>query len=306
MEQYGRSIRQPGDCVMNPNIIDLHMHSTVSDGSDTPEELLGKVREAGVRLFSVTDHDAVMGCDAVRALLQGDDPAFMNGVEFSCRDEVGNYHILGYGYDPDAEPVRKIVETGHRFRQDKLSARLDYLESEFGFVFSEEDTAALKALYNPGKPHIGTLMVKYGYAETRREAIDRYIESIRFPSMKITPEDAIDGILRSGGIPVLAHPTFGRGDQFIEGDDMDRRIRHLMDFGLQGLEVFYSGFDAEIRGELLAFADRYGLYVTGGSDYHGTVKNVRLADTHLDEEAELPDGMKRFLRNVNMTHNPFQ
>ncbi|MBO6039968.1 MAG: PHP domain-containing protein, partial [Oscillospiraceae bacterium] len=86
--------------------IDLHMHSTVSDGTDAPEEILARVREAGITLFAVTDHDAVKAGRIIPPLLTEGDPAFLTGAEFSCRDEEGKYHILGYGYDPDAEPVR--------------------------------------------------------------------------------------------------------------------------------------------------------------------------------------------------------
>ena len=85
--------------------IDLHMHTTVSDGTDSPEGILDKVRSAGLALFSVTDHDAVKGYRIIQALLTPDDPAFLTGVEFSCKDEEGKYHILGYGFDPEAEPI---------------------------------------------------------------------------------------------------------------------------------------------------------------------------------------------------------
>ena len=108
--------------------IDLHMHSTVSDGTDTPEEILARVREAGIALFAVTDHDAVKAGRIIPPLLAEGDPAFLTGAEFSCRDEEGKYHILGYGYDPDAEPIRKLVETGHGLRMNKVQARLDFLK----------------------------------------------------------------------------------------------------------------------------------------------------------------------------------
>ena len=105
-------------------IIDLHIHTTVSDGSDSPEELLKAVKHTGLSLFAVSDHDAVKGCRIVRGLLREGDPAFLNGAEFSCKDEQGKYHILGYGYDPDSEPIRKLVKKAHSYRMDKVKSRL--------------------------------------------------------------------------------------------------------------------------------------------------------------------------------------
>ena len=282
----------------NPKKIDLHMHSTVSDGTDTPEELLARVREAGLAVFSLTDHDAVKGCGRIRSLLTERDPAFLTGIEFSCRDEEGKYHILGYGFDPDAASIRQVVETGHAYRMRKVRARLDFLETRFGICFPEEERSALLALDNPGKPHIANLMVKHGYAETKEQAMQKYINLLRFRREFVSPKEAIAGILGAGGIPVLAHPAYGSGEQHITGEEMEQRLRRLTGFGLQGLEAFYSGFSAELSGEMLRFAERFGLYVTAGSDYHGANKAISLGDTGLDENADWPAGLRRFLEDV--------
>ena len=281
-----------------PHKIDLHMHTTISDGTDTPEMLLAHIKAAGITLFSVTDHDAIKSSTIIPGLLCEADPRFLPGVEFSCKDEEGKYHILGYGYDPDSDGIRKVVELGHSYRMNKVAARLDFLKNEFGFTFPEEEITQLFLLDNPGKPHIGNLMVKYGYAENKKQAIEQYINKIHFRSEYVRPDEAIQGILASGGIPVLAHPFYGSGDQLILGDDMDSRIRRLMGFGLKGLETFYSGFTEKLRGEILSFADKYRLYVTAGSDYHGTNKIVELGDTGLDADTEIPKGMQRFLSDI--------
>ncbi len=278
-----------------PVKVDFHMHTTVSDGTDTPEEILNRVRQAGISMFSVTDHDALKGCYAIRNILTETDPAFITGVEFSCKDEKGKYHILGYGYDPDAKSMRDVVEKGHLFRINKVRARLDYLRTEFGFAFSEEDIRKLLALDNPGKPHIGNMMVKYSYAETKEIAITHYINGIHFRSQYVRPEEAIAGILGGGGIPVLAHPCYGSGDQLIVGDELDERVKRLTDFGLKGLEGFYSGFTKKLREQVIAIADRYRLFVTAGSDYHGSNKMVALGDTGLDDVPVIPDGLRRFI-----------
>ena len=278
--------------------IDLHMHSVISDGTDTPEEILRRVREAGIGLFSVTDHDAIASSRIMPGLLKDGDPRFLPGVEFSCKDEEGKYHILGYGYDPDGATIRGVVDHGHRLRMHKITARIDLLKSEFGITFPQEALKQLLSLANPGKPHLGNLMVKYGYASTKEEAIQQFIDKLPFRNRYIRPEEAIKGILGAGGIPVLAHPSFGSGDQLILGEDMDRRIRRLMEFGLMGLEGFYSGFTPKLNREILSFARQYGLYVTAGSDYHGRNKLVELGDTGLDSDDEIPEGMRRFLSTV--------
>ena len=276
------------------------MHSEISDGTDTPEMLLENVREAGIDLFSLTDHDAVKGSLIIPRIRKEGDPRFICGVEFSCKDDKGKYHILGYGYDPESQPIRDLVEESHGYRMDKVKNRLLFLREQFGIIFPDSDLAGLMALDNPGKPHIGNLMVKHGFVKTKEEGIKDYINKVRIRTQYLSPEQAIRGILEGGGIPVLAHPSYGDGDQLILGDEMDERIRRLMGYGLKGLEGFYSGFTAVIRNEILDFAERYGLYVTAGSDYHGGNKIVQLGDTGLVEETEWPDGFRRFLEDVRI------
>ena len=280
--------------------IDLHMHSAVSDGTDLPQELLARVQEAGISIFSLTDHDAIKGCEVILSQRgeAEDAPFFVTGAEFSCKDEAGKYHILGYGYDPAAEAIRAVVEKGHALRMGKCRERLAFIQKEFGFSFPQEEIDALLALDNPGKPHIGNLMVKYGYAATKKQAIKEYIDKLRFGSEYVRPEEAIEGILGAGGVPVLAHPCFGDGDQLIVGEEMEARLRRLIGMGVQGMEVFYSGFSPKLRNEMLALAEKYQLYVTAGSDYHGGNKLVELGDTGMTADTPVPDGMKRFIDTV--------
>ena len=280
------------------NKIDLHMHSTVSDGTDTPEQLLDRVKAAGLTLFAVTDHDAVKGGRVLRTLCTPADPRFVCGVELSCRDEGGKYHILGYGFDPDAAPICDLVEHSHQLRMNKVTGRLRGLASEFGVTFPQAEVDALLAMDNPGKPHIGNLMVKYGFAESKEDAITNYIDRIHLHSEYIRPPEVIAAILDSGGIPVLAHPVYGSGDQLILGEELNERVRHLIGLGLRGLEAFYSGFSEKMRAAVLALADTYGLYVTAGSDYHGANKLVALGDTGLANVPDLPDGLRRFLDDL--------
>ena len=278
-----------------PKKIDLHIHTTVSDGTDTPEELLQKVKDAGIELFSVTDHDAVKASTIIPDLLKEGDPAFVCGAEFSCKDEEGKYHILGYDYDPSSESILKLVDMGHTYRINKVRARLDFLKDQFHFRFSDEDLKKLFAMDNPGKPHIANMMVRYGYTKTKEIAIKEYINLIHFDMEYVRPEEAIEGILSAGGIPVLAHPCYGSGDQLVIGQEMDERLQKLIGMGLQGVEAFYSGFTVKLQNEMLDFAKKYDLFVTAGSDYHGRNKMIELADNNLNTVSEYPEEMKRFL-----------
>lgn len=278
--------------------IDLHMHTRVSDGTDTPEELLVRIKEAGISLFAVTDHDAIHGCKQVVAARTDGDPRFLNGAEFSCKDEGGNYHILGYGYDSASKPINDLVQAQLDLRLRKVRLRLEFLEQEFGFHFPPEEIEALFANDCPGKPHIGNLMTKLGFAESKEDAIVNYINKARIRSSHIRPEKAIQGILESGGIPILAHPIYGDGGDLIMGPEMEERVLRLMDLGIQGVEAYYSGFSKKMIDEMLGYADKYNLLVTAGSDYHGTNKLVILGDTNLNCVSQAHPGLHRFLETV--------
>lgn len=281
-------------------LIDLHMHTSVSDGTDSPAVILEKVKEKGLTLFSVTDHDAVKACSDIIGMLDSSCPAFITGAEFSCRDDQGKYHILGYGYDPEKPGIGDVVSLGHGYRMKKVRARLEFLKEEFGFEFPAEEIRELLERDNPGKPHIGQMMIRHGYAKSIQEAISDYIDKKKFPTDHVRPEEAIRGILASGGIPVLAHPAYGSGDEMILGDEMEERLKRLMDFGIAGLEAYYSGFPEKLQNQMLALAEKYGLYVTAGSDYHGEIKLVELGDNGLDDIADGPAGLRHFLEDVEI------
>lgn len=275
--------------------IDLHMHTTVSDGTDSPEAITEKVKAAGLAVFSVTDHDALTAAEIIPPLLGEGDPRFVSGVEFSCREGDEKYHILGYGYDVKGESIRAVVRRGHEIRMNKVRRRIAMLGEQFGFSFPREEIDRLLSLDNPGKPHIGNLMVKYGYAGTKKEAISEYVDRLKVKSEHVAPREAIEGILGSGGIPVLAHPYYGSGDELILGEEMETRLKKLIGYGIRGVEAFYSGFTKKMSLGMVSLAERYGLLITAGSDYHGENKMVTLGDSGVLTEGEYPDGLKRFL-----------
>jgi len=279
--------------------IDLHMHSTVSDGTDTPAEILEKVKKEGIGLFSITDHDAIKAAELIPPLLKADSPRFISGTEISCRDEDGKYHILGYGYRPDGKAINDLVEKTHSLRLYKVNQRLEFLKDSFGFTFSKEDIDDLLSNYNPGKPHIGKLMVKYGYVNSKEEAIENYLNKKKFANCYVRPKEAIEAILDSGGIPVLAHPIYGDGGQLIQGEEMRKRLDKLTSFGIKGVEAYYSGFSFKMIKEMLDFAKKYDLYVTAGSDYHGSNKLVILGDNNLEPDMEYPENLLKFVEDVH-------
>jgi len=223
---------------------------------------------------------------------------FITGVEFSCKDENGECHILGYGFDPENAAILGTVEHCHAFRMKKVNARLDFLKTEFGFSFADDDLSRLLSLNNPGKPHIGNMMVKYGYAKTKEEAITDFINRIEFDDEYIGPEEAITSIIAGGGTAVLAHPFFGSGNDIIVGDEIENRIHRLVGYGLCGIEAYYSGFSEQLRLDALTLAEKFGLLITAGSDYHGANKSVKLGDTGLLPESEYPEGLRRFLEII--------
>lgn len=272
-----------------PKKIDFHMHTIVSDGTDTPDMLLDNIMAAGIDMFSVTDHDAISGCDQVRYLLRLAEyngvenlPVFVNGVEFSCRDNYGKYHILGYAYNAAHPAIRNLVEEVHGLRMSKFARRIEFLEDQYGFDFPQEELDALWHLKNPGKPHIGNLLVKLGYAKDKNSAIKDYLNHVTyFGRSHIFPEEAVEAILAAGGIPVLAHPVYGDGGQRLDDREMHRRLEALTMAGLMGVEAFYSGFTKETTLKMLRLANDFDLLVSAGSDYHGTNKTVPLGHTNL-------------------------
>lgn len=278
--------------------IDLHMHTTISDGTDTPEELLSVVKSAGITHFSITDHDAVAGAKIMMDLLSPGDPLFIPGVEFSCKDDLGKYHILGYGFDPSSPSILKVVEKGHENRMTEVRARIKALKDERSIVFPKEEIEKLMALPNPGKPHIGNLMVKYGYAESRKDAITGIINKLSVKSLDLAPDEVIDAIKNAGGVSVLAHPAFGSGTQKIFGKELESRVDHLIAMGLQGIEAYYSTFTKEIRDEVLLIAEKRSLLITCGSDYHGNNKTVRPGEIGTDSPDDYVQMISAFLKAV--------
>ncbi len=278
--------------------VDLHIHSRASDGTKTPAQIADEIHDNGLLFFALTDHDTYQGCEELIRQRPEEAGSFVFGIEFSCKDELGKYHILGYHFDPDHLAMRQIVEEAHDNRVFKVLARLRFLREEFGFTFTTDEMDELMANPNPGKPHIANLMLRHHYAEDRSEAISKYINRYHGKSPHVTPEHAIRAVTEAGGIPVLAHSYFGDGSQDFGLEEVKARVDRLEAFGLQGLECCYTRYTDRQREDLLLLAKERGLYVTAGSDYHGNNKKVMLGDTGLMPQDPVPEGLVRFLKAV--------
>lgn len=248
--------------------LDLHIHTTASDGSDSPAELARRL--GGLKLFSVTDHDTIDGALAMEPLV----PAgigYIRGVEFSCVFPGGKCHILGYGYDPANPVFRAALQEGAQLRQEKLRRRLAHLQERFGIAFNEEELHWLHSLSSPGKPHLGRLLLNRGLAPDLNSAIRTYLSGVPGRD-RIEAKTAIEAIRAAGGIAVWAHPLGGEGEKRLTRAEVEARLEILTGLGIQGLECRYSRYSNADEALLLGFARSHGLLVTGGSDYHGSNK----------------------------------
>lgn len=261
--------------------VDLHMHSTASDGTDDVRRLLENVRAAGIRVFSLTDHDTIAGVSELEPLVP-EDMTFIRGIEFSCITEVEKCHILAYDYDKDAPPFEEILQLGRDKRRNKLDRRLGFLAKEFGIEVPKGDRERLRALGSAGKPHLGNLLVSMGLAKDKREAIDKYIEPCKTESDRLDARRVIKAIRDAGGIPVWAHPYGGTDEREVPPEKFARQLSILLEAGLLGLECYYSKYGAQQVASLVAAAREHELFISGGSDYHGKNKNVSLGTLNDD------------------------
>lgn len=263
-----------------PTAIDLHIHSTASDGTDAPLRLAEKAKAAGLRVFALTDHDTVAGAEE---LLKNppEGVTFLPGIEFSCRMDAGKCHILGYCCDPAHPAFQAALRQGAGLREGKLNRRLDFLR-ERGVRFPEEELEKLRRIPSAGKPHLGNLMVRYGYAASRDEAIREVLNLCPTGSSRIPAETAVGAILASGGVPVWAHPLGGEGERETGPEQFAAMLEELAGYGVMGLECFYSRYPMEACERLAGIARERKLLISGGSDYHGENKAIALGTLNAD------------------------
>lgn len=272
------------------SIIDLHIHTTASDGTDTPEELLQRIHEAGIKEFAVTDHDTITGALETEKIC-GEDVKFIRGIEFSCRTRITNTkcHILGLNYDYENAEFINALNIGEELRRKKFWKRIEILHDDFNITFTDKEIESLMKIKSVGKPHIANMIVSKGLAHDKQDAIDRYVNKCRTGNDRLDSEFVISAILSSGGIPVWAHPLGGEGEKTLPDDIFRDTLSELISHGLMGLECFYSKYAYSECENLEAIAYDNGLYVSGGSDYHGKNKNIPLGKLNAENIIVQPE-----------------
>jgi predicted metal-dependent phosphoesterase TrpH len=248
-------------------MIDLHTHSTASDGKLSPAELMRHARSVGIEVIALTDHDTLSGLEEAAEEAARVDIEFIPGIEISAENDPGTLHMLGYFIDPSNSELIETLAWLRGGRDDRNQIILAKL-AELGCPLDWEEVAALAGGESMGRPHIATAMVNRGYVSSFNDAFERYLgkgAAAYTDRLKMTPEIAIDRIRSAGGLPVLAHPqTLSLNDEELS-DLLDR----LTSLGLAGIEVYYYSHSADETDLYLTLARRYGLVVTGGSDFHG-------------------------------------
>lgn len=257
--------------------IDLHMHSTESDGTDSPKKIVEKISaESGIKIFALTDHDTISGIEKIKKVLPNE-IFFINGVEFSCKiAENKKCHILAYCFNGDNEDFQKILSKGCELRKRQLDIRLNYLSKIYNINFSADDIETICTSTVVGKPHIVNFVAeKYGIDK------DKIYKDLRKCYVGDARQDAatvINAIKKSGGIAIWAHPLGGEGEPLLSHAEFENRLQELINLGIQGLECFYSRYTNEQEKFLAETARKINLYISGGSDYHGTNKTIALGE----------------------------
>ena len=248
-------------------MIDLHTHSNASDGKLSPAELMRHAHAMGVEVIALTDHDTLSGLaeaseEAARVGIE-----LIPGIEISAENNPGTLHMLGYFVDPsDAELVETLswLRGGRDDRNHIILSKL----AQLGCPLQWDEVAALAGGESMGRPHIATAMVNRGYVATFKEAFDRYLgkgAAAYTDRDKMTPELSIERIRSAGGLPVLAHPQ----TLSLTEDELSELLSRLASMGLAGVEAYYYSHSEEETALYCSLARKYGLILTGGSDFHG-------------------------------------
>lgn len=256
--------------------IDLHIHSTASDGTLTPADIIALALRLRIGAISITDHDSIAG--SREAVLNGipEDLGFLTGVEISAEPPpsypgAGSIHILGYGVrldDPELNGTLSKLQEARKDRNPQIIARLNKL----GIAIRLEEVDREAGDGQPGRPHIAKLLVKKGIVRSIDDAFNRYLGNGKpayVDKFRIESSQAIELINAAGGIPVLAHPCLLE----LESDQqLDEILREMMAMGLKGLEVYFSEHTPEQTHRYAELAKRCDLLMTGGTDFHGDIQ----------------------------------
>jgi len=250
--------------------IDLHLHTTHSDGSLRPADVLTLAQKAGVTALAITDHDIMDGLPEAMAVGTQLGIEVLPGVEISSFDGKGELHILGYCLNWRDEKLQSrlaVLRASRHRRNPLIVERLQAL----GLELTYDEVRALAGTESVGRPHIARVLMEKGYVTSAKEAFDRYLAEGRpgYVARELpTPAEAISWIKEAQGVAVLAHPTWVK-----ESDAaLPEFVRALKDNGLGGIEVHYSTHTQQQTVRFLELAKQFDLLVTGGSDFHGLTK----------------------------------
>lgn len=245
---------------------DLHTHTTASDGQYTPEALAGLAARRGIEVLAVTDHDTVEGLERAVRAGAGEGVQVVRGVELSAR-EYSNLHILGYAFGSGRTALAALCARMRERRERRKYWIIDYLrERGVDIPLAEVEALAGGVI---GRPHFARVMVRHGYASSNREAFDRYLDTAEFQELnnqfKAEARECVEAIKASGGRASLAHPY----QVGLEPEALEALVRQLREYGLDAIECHYPRHTPEQTAFYLRLAEKYGLHVTGGSDFHG-------------------------------------
>ena len=250
--------------------VDLHTHSTYSDGSDSPAEIVSAAAAAGLEAVALTDHDNLNGILEAAAAADASEVELIPGVELSCEWQPGGMHLVVLWLEPGPGPLQdrlEILQAGRRQRNVDLIELLQKLDVDISY----EEVVAEAGGTGVGRPHVAAVLVRKGVVGSIPEAFDLYLASGRpayVERYRLPPEEAIELARASGAVPIVAHPhTLG-----MTGTTLDQELRRLARHGLVGLECYYPEYEPDTRLELVERARDVGLVPSGGSDYHGTYK----------------------------------
>jgi 3',5'-nucleoside bisphosphate phosphatase len=274
-----------------PSRVDLHTHTTASDGTMAPAELFDKAVELGVQVLAISDHDTTAGYEAVQA-----SPALLNpappirlipAIEINAEGEYA-CHLLGYWINPAHAPFQNRLAQLREQRIARLRAMADRL-SQMGVSIDFENTLK-RAGGAVGRPHLADALIQKGVVKSRQEAFDRFLKKggpAYVPTESPTIEESIELIRLAGGVAVLAHPSYYTSETL---------LRALVERGIQGIEAYYPEHSRSLTQNYLLWAKTYGLIVTGGSDFHGP-KTGRSALACVDVPMDVVDSLER-LKNA--------
>ncbi|MBO7122117.1 MAG: PHP domain-containing protein [Treponema sp.] len=256
-------------------MVDLHTHSTASDGEKSPSELVFSAKESGLSVLALTDHDTLDGLEEAAAAAKKAGLIFVPGIELNIEWPTGEFHLLGLGLKEISASMKALAKALKDSRVERNKKIFAALENDGLDVNYEEFARAQTAFHaedSLGRPHIAAYMVQKGIVKNRQKAFDKYLSNgtpffVDFEGADLT--QAVKAILDSGGLPVIAHPL----SLYVGWGKIEEVLRGIKDAGVQGLEAWHPGAKENDCRRLEKMAREMGFFVTAGSDYHGP--NVR-------------------------------